>query len=274
MNAQTALDDESEKGGVTEGAYVRLSKCLKDVHDEKNTADTALLASYLLKQALVHPKSIAFVPEFTRTIVIEKVAFFRCLLTLKKREVNGVDDKEWSTDLLSSLIPHRVHSPEDSDYAQFRKLVGVVIQARGYLMPLERFLDDTDTYPHLVCPEPLGYGQLDRIPAVLIAEPSFLWWLLNPGTVDDFYYDDREVLRLQESAFINRHKVYTPEYMPRLVAGLGLRGPDDLEAIASRIREHGEIFAEAKEHVITNSGDYCGTPMELPARPRDYLWQI
>ena len=27
-----ALDEESEKGNVNEGAYLRLSKCLKDFH--------------------------------------------------------------------------------------------------------------------------------------------------------------------------------------------------------------------------------------------------
>ena len=178
-------------------------------------------------------------------------------------------------DLLWALIPFEVHSPEDGNYTRFGELVELMMKARGYLLPLERYLDDVETYPSLVGPEPLGRGKTQGVPKLLTIEPAFVWWLLNPGTVDDFYWEDWEVVELQEYAFMNRHKVYSAEYMPRLVAGLGLRGPDDLEAVAARIRDHGEIWAEAKEYVINGSGDYCGTPMELPARPHDdYLWEI
>lgn len=274
-DAQAALDEESERGNIKEGAYLRLSKCLKAVHDAETESECWILAKYLLKQVLDQPKSIALMPEFVRTVIVEKPTFLRMLLNAKGRtNPSGAGDEEWSMDLLWALVPFEVHSPEDGDYTRFGVLVDRVMSARGFLLPLERYLDCVETYPSLVGPEPLGRGKTQAVPKLLTIEPAFVWWLLNPGTVDDFYWEDWEVLRLQEYAFTNRHKVYSAEYMPRLVAGLGLRGPDDLEAVAARMRDRGELWPEAKEHVTNGSGDYCGAPMALPARPHDYLWEI
>ena len=271
-----ALDEESEKGNVNEGAYLRLSKCLKDFHGLELEAPGDVLTRYFLHQLVTKPKGIPYMTDHVRTSVIEKSHFLHFLQRLRKKmNPSGAGDEAWAMDLLWALIPFEVHSPEDGDYARFGALVELVVKAREWLLPLERYLDDVETYPSLVGPEPLGRGKTQAVPKLLTIEPAFVWWLLNPRTVDDFYWEDWEVVMLQEHAFKHRGKVHRPEYMPRLVAGLGLRGPDDLEAVAARMRDHGEIWAEAKEHVITDSGDYCGTPMELPQRPHDdYLWEI
>ena len=272
-----ALDEESEKGNVNEGAYLRLSKCLKHFHGLDLEVPADVLTRYFLHQLVTKPKGIPHMTDHVRTTVIEKAPFLRFLKKFRKKaNPSGAGDEAWANDVLSALIPFEVHSPEDGDYARFGELVELVVKAREWLLPLERFLDDVDLYPSLVGPEPIGRGKMQAVPKLLTIEPAFVWWLLNPGTVDDFHWEDWEVVMLQEYAFKNRNKVYCPEYMPRLVAGLGLRGPDDLEAVAARMRDHGEIWAEAKEHVTHNSGDYCGTPMELPQRPHDgrYTWAI
>ena len=158
------------------------------------------------------------------------------------------------------------------------------------LEPLEKFLNEKNISPwhtHF----PMGDGRLDECPEVLLVEPGFLWWLLNPEIYDRHKFEQWEVLKLQEYAFRSFYLQLAspPEKRPevnelKFIAALGLRGRNDVVAMQRHMypeyekRDHPNIearFAEAKALVL--AAPYDGTPEALPPRPfqaTPYPWDL
>ena len=87
-DAQEALDEETEKGNIKEGAYDRVSKCLKAIHEAESTFATHALMQFMLAQVLAQPMSIKTLLPRARELMIEHPQFLRLLVSKKIKQPN------------------------------------------------------------------------------------------------------------------------------------------------------------------------------------------
>lgn len=290
----TVLDKEMEDQNLNDGAYLRLSNALMAIKEANEAEKRGVITRYLLKQICWKPLSAASVPMEERRL-IERPEFIHAVF--KKRttdaETKYLSHDAWKEKLLRGLFcPVMLDEEKKSfSYQWFRDVLLAVLRARcNMLEPLEKFLNEKNISPfhaHF----PMGDGRLDECPEVLLVEPGFLWWLLNPEVYDRHTFEQWEVLKLQEYAFRSFYLqlALPPEKRPevnelKFIAALGLRGRNDVVAIQSRMRieyeklGHPNIetrFAEVKALVL--AAPYDGTPEALPQRPfqvTPYPWDL
>ena len=290
----TVLDQEMEDQNLNDGAYLRLSNALMAIKEANEAEKRGVITQYLLRQICWKPLSAASVPLHERRL-IERPEFIHAVF--KKRttdaETKYLSHDAWKEKLLRGLFcPVMLDEEKKSfSYQWFRDVLLAVLRARcNMLEPLEKFLNEKNISPfhaHF----PMGDGRLDECPEVLLVEPGFLWWLLNPEVYDRHTFEQWEVLKLQEYAFRSFYLqlALPPEKRPevnelKFIAALGLRGRNDVVAIQSRMRieyeklGHPNIetrFAEVKALVL--AAPYDGTPEALPPRPfqaTPYPWDL
>ncbi|MBD40359.1 MAG: hypothetical protein CMB11_08365 [Euryarchaeota archaeon] len=294
---QEHLDQEAADGHVNTGAYARLSKQLKTAYERYTpVSDNAFVCiyGYLIEQFMDHPESAAIVPQKLRGIV-DTPKFVRELIATRiKRSKDAGEDEdgwrgEWLSDFFKGMFPADTMLDEeysDFDRPWFQKVVLCLLEARRDLVePLMKHMDDVDVYPSHAVAE-IGHGRTDadNLPKVLTHEPRFLWWLLNPGTVDDFTYHPWEVAMLQQHAYDHRAKTLD-QRNPKFLGALGLRGIGDLkecEALTT-LSHPPKTFASAKAVVLAKPYVWNTVPDDTPpdpaATPRPsrndpYSWQI
>ncbi len=291
----TVLDKEMEDQNLNDGAYLRLSNALMAVKEANEAEKRGVITQYLLKQICWKPLSAASVPMEERRL-IERPEFINAVF--KKRttdaETANLSHDAWKEKLLRGLFcPVMLDEEKKSfSYQWFRDVLLAVLRARcNMLEPLERFLNEKNISPfhtHF----PMGDGRLDECPEVLLVEPGFLWWLLNPEIYDRHKFEQWEVLKLQEYAFRSfflHLASFNTEKQPEInelkfIAALGLRGRNDVVAIQGHMYAeyeklgHPNIetrFAEVKALVL--AAPYDGTPEALPPRPfqsTPYPWDL
>lgn len=192
------------------------------------------------------PEVAAKLPPSLRKIV-ETSGFIKLVVSTQRTSTGTEPTAEWKTKLMQGLFKEEIFDEDngnDFDIPLFRKIVKAVLAARcGLLEALEQLLNAVDVYPSHV--HNLGHGNLVEVPEMIRSDPEFLWWLLNPGTVDDFTYENKEVLLLQQHA-LDCHNETTNEPSCKLISALGLRGPYDLKVVAKH-RTAGKCFGKAKE---------------------------
>ena len=294
---QEHLDQEAADGHVNTGAYARLSKHLKTAYERYlPVSDNAYVCmhGYLIEQLLEHPESAAIVPQKLRGI-IDNPKFVKALIEtrIKRTKDTGGDENDWRGEWLGEffkgMFPADTMLDEeysDFDRPWFQKVVLCLLEARRDLVePLMQYMDEVDVYPSHAVDE-IGHGRTaaDNLPQVLTHEPRFLWWLLNPGTVDDFKYEPWEVEMLQQHAYDHRGKTLD-QRNPKFLGALGLRGIGDLKECETLTTRHHlpKTFAEAKAIVLakpyvwnTVSDDTPPDPVPMPRPSRNdpYSWKI
>lgn len=292
---QEHLDQEAADGHVNTGAYARLSKRLQALFEGYvDVSDNAYVCiyAYLIEQFMEHPETAAYVPQKLRGI-IDTPKFVKALIETRierTKEAGGKEDDwrgEWLTDFFKGMFPADTMLDEeysDFDRPWFQKVVLCLLEARRDLVePLMKHMDEVDVYPSHAVPD-IGHGRTngDNLPKVLTHEPRFLWWLLNPETVDDFTYEPWEVEMLQQHAY--NHRANTLDQRNRKFLGaLGLRGIGDLKECETLTETKNLSFADAKAAVLampyvwdTVPGDAPPDPVPMP-RPRrnyTYSWNI
>tara|TARA_B100000809_G_scaffold265919_1_gene326356 strand:+ start:4101 stop:4907 length:807 start_codon:yes stop_codon:yes gene_type:complete len=214
--------------------------------DEK-TKLTNTVCLNMLVQILGHSPEVAatFPPNLRK--IVETVEFIKLLVSRKRASTGTAPTAEWKTKLMQGLFKAEIFDEDEGsefDIRLFRKIIKAVLAARcGLLEALEQLLNAVDVYPSHV--HDLGHGNLEEMPEMIRSDPEFLWWLLNPSAVDDFTYEDKEVLLLQQHA-LDCHNETTNEPSYKLISALGLRGPHDLKVVAKH-RAAGKSFGKAKE---------------------------
>ncbi len=267
QDAQQELEKEVERGNINQGGYLNLCKRMKTVYDHHLSDRVDAVAAYLLHQLVHAPMTAKYVPRGPFRQIIETPSFLRILVERHQRANQGALLTEWVNDLMDGLFPFETMQDQDdgkefqTDW--FRAVINGILKARcGLLDALVYFLDQHDYYPCFV--HRLGNGTLREAPEMLENDPRFLWWLLNPYTVDDFTYRQWEVEQLQGHAFEHRDTCDAKSDL-KFIAALGLRGPLDLEAVATFRVDSDVSYAEAKKAVLETP--YPGTPPDLPERP-------
>ena len=293
---QEQLDQEAADGHVNDGAYSRLSKHLKTAYEHPTApvSDQAFgfIYAYLIEQLVEHPESAALVPKKLRGI-IDTPKFVRALISMriKRTKEAGGEEDEWRTgwldEFLKGMFPQDTmldeETPNEFDRPWFQKVVLCLLEARRDLVePLMEFMNQVEVYPSHAA-HGIGHGRthLDNLPKMLTHEPRFLWWLFNPGTVDDFTYEPWEVRMLQQHAYDHRDKTLD-QRNPKFLGALGLRGIGDLKSCETHttLRHLPKTFAEAKAIVLARPyawhsvpGDSPRDPAPMP-RPDTYDWAL
>jgi len=293
---QEQVDKEASDGHVNTGAYSRLSKHLKAAYERYLPVSDnayACVYGYLIEQLLEHPESAAIVPQKLRG-VIDNPKFVKALIGTRierTKDAGGNEDAwrgDWLQNFLNGMFPEATMlNEEESDFDRpwCQKVVLCLLEARRDLVePLMKHLDEIDLYPSHAVAE-IGHGRTDadNLPQVLVHEPRFLWWMLNPGTVDDFTYRPWEVQMLQQHAY--NHRANTLDQRdPKFLGALGLRGIGDLKMCEMLIeKQPGLIFADAKTIVLGKSYVWKTVPddepadpepMSRPSRNNQYTWEL
>ena len=292
---QEQVDKEAAEGHVNTGAYARLSKHLKTAYERYlPVSDNAYVCmyGYLIEQFMDHPESAAIVPQKLRGIV-DSPKFVRALISTRikrTKDAGGNEDDwrgEWLDEFLKGMFPADTMLDEeysDFDRPWFQKVVLCLLEARRDLVePLMKHMDEVDVYPsHAVADIGHGRTDADNLPKVLTHEPRFLWWLLNPGTVDDFTYEPWEVEMLQQHAYDHRANTLD-QRNPKFLGALGLRGIGDLKGCETHTETLGRNFAHAKAAVLskpyvwnTEPDDTPPDPVPMPRPSRNdpYSWKL
>ncbi len=282
----TVLDKEAEDKTLSEGAYLRVSNALMAVKEANEAEKRGVITRYLLKQICWKPLSAASVPMEERRL-IDRPEFIRAVVEKRMTDAETKDKAHgpWKEKLLRGLFcPTMLDEQNKSfSYQWFRDVLVAVLRARrDMLEPLEKLLNEKHISP-FHAHYPMGDGRLDECPEVLNVEPGFLWWLLNPEVYDRHTFEQWEVLKLQEYAFLSfvyhlttAGRQEAPDNDLKLIAALGLRGSFDVLAIQRHMSveddDRGLItfkeysFAEAKALVL--GAPYVGAyKEELPQRP-------
>ena len=292
---QEQVDKEAADGHVNTGAYARLSKHLKTAYERYlPVSDNAYVCmyGYLIEQLVEHPESAAIVPQKLRGI-IDRPKFVQALILARikrTKDAGGNEDDwrgEWLDEFLKGMFPEdTMLNEETSDFDRpwFQKVVLCLLEARRDLVePLMKHMDEVDVYPSHAVAE-IGHDRTnaDNLPKVLTHEPRFLWWLLNPGTVDDFTYEPREVEMLQQHAYDHRANTLD-QRNPKFLGALGLRGIGDLKECEALTEKQDKTFAFAKTAVLakpyvwnTVPDDTPPDPVPMPRPPRNdpYSWKL
>lgn len=292
----TVLDKEAEDQNLSEGAYLRLSNALMAIKEANEAEKRGVITQYLVRQICWKPLSAASVPMEERRL-IERPEFIRAVFNKRTTdaETKNLAHGPWKDKLLRGLFcPLMLDEEKKSfSYQWFRDVLVAVLRARcNMLEPLERLLNEKNISP-FHAHYPMGDGRLDECPEVLLVEPGFLWWLLNPEIYDRHKFEQWEVLKLQEYAFRSffLQCALPPEKQPevnelKFIAALGLRGRNDVVEIQRHMYNayeklgmgHPNIetrFAEVKALVL--GAPYDGTPEALPQRPfqaSPYPWDL
>jgi hypothetical protein len=292
---QEQVDKEAADGHLNTGAYARLSKQLKTAYERYlPVSDNGFVCmyGYLIEQLLEHPESAAIVPQKLRGI-IDSPKFVKALISTRiqrTKDAGGNEDDwrgEWLDELLSGMFPEdTMLNEETSDFDRpwFQKVVLCLLEARRDLVePLMKHMDKVDVYPSHAVDE-IGHGRTDadNLPKVLTHEPRFLWWLFNPGTVDDFTYEPWEVAMLQQHAYDHRAKTLD-QRNPKFLGALGLRGIGDLKECEALTEKQDKTFAFAKAAVLAKPYVWNTVPddtppdpvpMPRPSRNDPYSWKL
>lgn len=294
QEVQNEIDKEAAEGNINEGAYLRLGKKVKAAYEYSEVDQHgAGVYCYLIKQLLEHPESAAVIPKEFRSYV-ESPKFVKALIAMRIRCVEETGDagQDWRTDWLQNffkgMFPQDTmldeESPKEFDREWFQKVIVCLLEARRDLVePLMDHMDEIEVYPsHAGGEIGHGYTTTETLPLAVKHEPRFLWWLLNPGTVDDFTYEPWEVEMMQQHAY--EHRANTLDQRNRKFLGaLGLRGIGDLKECEALTEKQDKTFADAKAIVLakpyvwnTVPDDTPPDPVPMPRPPQNnqYTWEI
>ena len=280
---QEPLDQEAADGHVNTGAYARLSKRLKATYERYvPVSDNAYVCiyGYLVSSSWITRKARPLCRRSCARSSASQVCAGTHRGRIQRSKDAGEDEDdwrgEWLKDFLKGMFPADVLD-EVFDVPWFQKVVLCLLEARRDLVePLMKHMDGVDVYPsHAVADIGHNRTDADNLPKVLTHEPRFLWWLLNPETVDDF--TGRGRWRCCSNC------VRPPRQGPRLAPPqvsrrVGPRGIGDLkecEALTT-VKFHPKTFAEqrrssCKFRLNTVPDDTPPDPVPSPAR-RNYTY--
>ena len=284
QDAMAALEEETEKDNVKEGAHLRISNLLKRAYNNSDESKGRHIEEYLTEQLIIWPHTIEFLtPEVSNTTARDP-NFLTGLVTAKRASsaTRTINDWWWN-DLMAGLLEKSVfdlgdqHSAARHDLYRLAQFCNQCPDALGHLenrldrmgapQPYELFPCGPLEREHREDGHEIDECELPDVWDMLARLPRFIGWLLRPNSGLTIHgYDDQEVARLKQFAFVwgtgglitdelgdDETRDCRDEGWLRV---LGLRDWTDI-TVCEKLIQEGWTFAEAYEFVKNK------TPMEL-----------
>jgi len=282
QDALAALEEETEKNNVKEGAQVRLSGILMRAYNNSEETKDRHVAEYLTQQMVTWPHTIEFLtPELSNTLARDP-NFLTGLVIAKRASLatRYIDDRWWD-DLMTGLLESSVLDLDDDYYAlrwDLYRLAEFCERCPDAWIHLNHRLDrmappqPCKIFP---CPPPgTEDREVDDQPNneegpdalhMLARLPRFVGWLLYPdnsGTIHG--YTKEEEARLKQFAFFRgishlSQGLGSAETMDCRDHGwlraLGLRGWPDVCVCEKCCVSANMTFAQAYEFVKDKTSD-------------------